>query len=69
MFSGGSGMNSGALILVSMLSTAFVAHFNAPKFYSELKDKSVPRWVWVGTPSLVVTSPYRLSTNRVMPYM
>lgn len=45
VFSGGAGLNSGALILVSMLSTAFVAHFNAPKFYAELKDKSVPRCV------------------------
>lgn len=47
VFSGSGAMNSGALILVSMLSTAFVAHFNAPKFYAELKDKSVPRYVFV----------------------
>eukprot|EP00903_Cladosiphon_okamuranus_P009008 g8617.t1 len=44
VFSGTGAMNSGALILVSMLSTAFVAHFNAPKFYADLKDKSVPRY-------------------------
>ncbi|CBJ49079.1 conserved unknown protein [Ectocarpus siliculosus] len=44
VFSGTGAMNSQALILVSMLSTAFVAHFNAPKFYAELKDKSVPRF-------------------------
>ncbi|CAN0389927.1 unnamed protein product, partial [Hapterophycus canaliculatus] len=44
VFSGSGAMNSQALILVSMLSTAFVAHFNAPKFYAELKDKSVPRF-------------------------
>ncbi|CAM9563096.1 unnamed protein product [Scytosiphon promiscuus] len=43
VFSGTGAMNAQALILVSMLSTAFVAHFNAPKFYAELKDKSVPR--------------------------
>lgn len=43
VFSGTGAMNSQALILVSMLSTAFVAHFNAPKFYTDLKDKSVPR--------------------------
>ena len=30
--------NPKSLILVSMLSTAFIAHFNAPKFYRELKD-------------------------------
>lgn len=31
-------------ILVSMLSTAFMAHYNAPKFYWELKDTSIPRF-------------------------
>lgn len=30
--------NPKTLILTSMLSTAFIAHFNAPKFYRELKD-------------------------------
>jgi amino acid permease len=30
--------NPKSLILVSMLSTAYIAHFNAPKFYRELKD-------------------------------
>lgn len=30
--------NPKTLILVSMLSTAYIAHFNAPKFYRELKD-------------------------------
>ena len=29
----------GIFVLLSMLSTSFVAHYNAPKFYSELKDK------------------------------
>lgn len=43
VFSGSGALNPLALILVSMLSTAFVAHFNAPKFYAELKDKSVRR--------------------------
>eukprot|EP01035_Chromulina_nebulosa_P026613 gene26613-34860_t len=31
-------------VLVSMLSTSFVAHFIAPRFYNELKDKSVSRF-------------------------
>mmetsp|Transcript_14071 Transcript_14071/g.33801 ORF Transcript_14071/g.33801 Transcript_14071/m.33801 type:complete len:415 (+) Transcript_14071:405-1649(+) len=33
-----------ALILVCMLSTAYMAHFNAPKFYLELKNNTVPRF-------------------------
>ncbi|CAM9362637.1 unnamed protein product, partial [Heterosigma akashiwo] len=36
--------NLSSLILVSMLSTAFIAHYNAPKFYHDLKEKSVPRY-------------------------
>ena len=31
-------------VLISMLSTAFIAHYNAPSFYSELKDTSMPRF-------------------------
>ncbi|CAM9750577.1 unnamed protein product [Ascophyllum nodosum] len=44
VFSGSGALKPLALILVSMLSTAFVAHFNAPKFYTDLKDKSVKRY-------------------------
>jgi hypothetical protein len=33
-----------ALILVCMLSTAYMAHFNAPKFYLELKQNTMPRF-------------------------
>ncbi|KAL3936513.1 MAG: hypothetical protein SGBAC_008183 [Bacillariaceae sp.] len=33
-----------AAILVGMLSTAYMAHFNAPKFYNELKDKTLPKY-------------------------
>jgi amino acid permease len=33
-----------SLILVSMLSTAYIAHFNAPKFYRELKNNTMPRF-------------------------
>jgi amino acid permease len=32
------------LILVSMLSTAYIAHFNAPKFYRELKNNTLERF-------------------------
>ena len=31
-------------ILISMLSTAYMAHFNAPKFYTELKDNTIARF-------------------------
>uniref|UniRef100_A0A7S4JMK3 Amino acid transporter transmembrane domain-containing protein n=2 Tax=Odontella aurita TaxID=265563 RepID=A0A7S4JMK3_9STRA len=34
----------GTFVFVCMLSTAFMAHFNAPKFYLELKDNTVPRF-------------------------
>ena len=30
-------------VLLSMLSTSFVAHYNAPAFYSELKDATPAR--------------------------
>lgn len=33
-----------SLILVCMLSTAFMAHFNAPKFYLELENNTMPRF-------------------------
>jgi amino acid permease len=33
-----------ALILVSILSTGYVAHYNAPKFYYELKDHTPERF-------------------------
>ena len=31
-------------ILVCMLSTAFMAHFNSPKFYTELKNNTLERF-------------------------
>jgi len=33
-----------SLILVCMLSTAYMAHFNAPKFYLELENNTLPRF-------------------------
>lgn len=36
--------SSNAFILICMLSTAFMAHFNAPKFYLELEDNTIARW-------------------------
>mmetsp|Transcript_2278 Transcript_2278/g.4835 ORF Transcript_2278/g.4835 Transcript_2278/m.4835 type:complete len:479 (+) Transcript_2278:70-1506(+) len=36
--------SNNAFILICMLSTAYMAHFNAPKFYLELKDNTIARW-------------------------
>ncbi len=33
--------NNNMWVLVSMLSTSFIAHYNAPKFYSDLKEPSM----------------------------
>ncbi|CAB9507105.1 Putative sodium-coupled neutral amino acid transporter 11 [Seminavis robusta] len=44
-----------SLILVSMLSTAYIAHFNAPKFYRELKNNTMARF------NTVVASSFGLS--------
>ena len=35
---------SKSLILICMLSTAYMAHFNAPKFYLELKNNTLARY-------------------------
>jgi sodium-coupled neutral amino acid transporter 11 len=37
-------LSSKLFVLVSMLSTSFIAHYNAPAFYNELKDTSMPRF-------------------------
>ena len=34
-------------ILLGMLSTSYMAHFNAPKFYTELRDNTIPRFMKV----------------------
>lgn len=41
---GGFTLNHLAFVLVSMLSTSFISHYNAPRFYNELKDTSLPRF-------------------------
>ena len=33
-----------AFILICMLSTAYMAHFNAPKFYNELENNTIERY-------------------------
>jgi len=42
---GASGVLSpNSFILICMLSTAYMAHFNAPKFFIELKDNTIERY-------------------------
>jgi sodium-coupled neutral amino acid transporter 11 len=45
----GTKLNSSIFILISMMSTAFVAHYNAPKFWVSLKDRSTSRYNTVVT--------------------
>ena len=40
----GSTASHAIFVLISMLSTAFVAHYNAPKFWAELKNKTEQRY-------------------------
>lgn len=44
-----------AFVLISMLATAFSSHYNAPKFYNELRDNTVARF------NTVVASGYSLA--------
>ena len=37
-------MNPNAFILICMLSTAYMAHFNAPKYYLELQNNTIERY-------------------------
>jgi len=37
-------LSASSSILICMLSTAYMAHFNAPKFFTELKDNTIKRF-------------------------
>lgn len=37
-------LNNRVFVLLSMLSTSFIAHYNAPKFYSELKNPDTDKF-------------------------
>jgi len=37
-------LNHLTFVLLSMLSTSYIAHYNAPQFYAELKDATIPRF-------------------------
>ena len=49
VFGKGGGLNMKAFVLLSMLSTAFIAHYGAPQFHRELKDNTLPRFNKVTT--------------------
>mmetsp|Transcript_9105 Transcript_9105/g.12636 ORF Transcript_9105/g.12636 Transcript_9105/m.12636 type:complete len:509 (-) Transcript_9105:336-1862(-) len=44
-----------SFILICMLSTAYMAHFNAPKFYIELKDNTIERYNKVVSSSFAIS--------------
>ena len=37
-------LHPSSFLLICMLSTAYMAHFNAPKFYTELKNNTISRY-------------------------
>lgn len=41
---GGYELNHLTFVLLSMLSTSYIAHYNAPKFYNELKNPTMARF-------------------------
>jgi len=48
-------LNPSTAILIGMLSTAYMAHFNAPKFYTELKNNTIPRYCKVVSVSFAIS--------------
>lgn len=47
--------NPNSFILICMLSTAYMAHFNAPKFFIELKDNTIERYNKVVSTSFAIS--------------
>lgn len=43
-FGNGFTINQLTFVLLSMLSTSYIAHYNAPKFYTELKNNTLSRF-------------------------
>ena len=53
---GASGVfNSKATILIGMLSTAYMAHFNAPRIYAEMKERTIPNYIQVVSTSFGIS--------------
>jgi len=56
-------LSPNAFILVCMLSTAYMSHFNAPKFYNELKDNTIERFnILVGSSFAISIATFILMT-------
>jgi hypothetical protein len=68
-FSAGAGaLNLKAFVLLSMLSTSYIAHYNAPSFYKELKNTSMPRFntvVGLAFAASIVTFCFMMSTGNI----
>lgn len=47
--------NPASTILIGMLSTAYMAHFNAPSFYTSLKNNTIPRYLKVVSTSFAIS--------------
>eukprot|EP00934_Nitzschia_sp_Nitz4_P002834 Nitzschia sp. Nitz4//scaffold12_size214221//94322//95837//NITZ4_001501-RA/size214221-processed-gene-0.347-mRNA-1//-1//CDS//3329535023//2824//frame0 len=47
--------NPNIFLLISMLSTAYMAHYNAPKFYLELENNTIPRFNFVVGVSFLIS--------------
>jgi len=47
--------HSNTFLLISMLSTAFMAHYNAPKFYLELRNNTIHRYMIVVGASFLIS--------------
>lgn len=48
-------LTANTFILICMLSTAYMAHFNAPKFYTELKNNTIDRYNRVVSVSFAIS--------------
>lgn len=53
---GGVTSPAGSFVLVSMLATAFIAHYNAPRFYRDLEDATPKRFAKLGAASFGISA-------------
>eukprot|EP01084_Bolivina_argentea_P292720 503311_1 len=67
-FGDSAAVNRLTLILISMLSTGFIAHYNAPKFFNELKDRTMLRFNAVVGTSYMATVAF-FCTMMAFPFL
>jgi amino acid permease len=48
-------LSPSSFIIISMLGSAYMAHFNAPKFYNDLIDRTVPKFNYVVKTSFTIS--------------